>query len=436
MLMDAVSMQLDSPSALGLGKIVSGPVQSLIAELDPKSKPASKQSSLRVAKTAFVCSVCSKAFPKYAKLKLHEMSHTGEKPFKCQFTGCEKTYARKNHLDVHVLSHETSIEARKPFKCLFGAPSSLTSSNEHSDEEEGASDDEGDGAMSCTSSVSRLVRGGSDDRRCTARFSSLYHLQRHMKAHADPLPYKCPQPGCTMSFAKQVQLKKHESFHTGQLPYKCLHEGCDRHFASNTKMLTHAKSHSEDPRYLCGQPSCHAAFTKWSLLQAHIKELHKIICKACNATFTTKYSLKMHLKTHELETREVYTCTAEGCGKVFMTSSSRTVHIRSVHEKIRPYKCTAPECPAAFAHKHLLMRHLRKHIDIPELVPAAVSPPKYTPDPLPAELQKIDLITSITGHTFRTDKRGIVCSMPGCLQRFGREYDLSRHMDACHAGKV
>ncbi|KAI9334919.1 hypothetical protein BDR26DRAFT_839637 [Obelidium mucronatum] len=395
-------------------------------------------------KKGFICSFCNKSFVKNAKLKLHLLSHTGEKPFKCTHSGCNKAYSRKNHLDVHMLSHGGSIEARKPFKCTFGSYS--TNDQQESDQE--VSQDDDDDAKSLTSTVSRLVRNGSDvvEGRCTARFSSLYHLNRHMKSHTDPLPHKCTFEGCNYSFAKQVQLKKHETTHTGLLPYKCTHDGCEKRFPKTSAMLEHvAKSHSKESRYLCGQPNCKASFPKWSLLQAHIKQDHKVICKQCNKTFTTKYSLQMHLKTHLLEDRTVFACTVEDCGKVFMTNSNLKTHIRTKHELLKPYKCNADGCTSEFGHKHLLTRHMRLHITVPELAPTTTTTDNNKKRRKSSNAQHENFvdgseIATITGEPswLLSDKdKQISCPHPGCHARFSREYDLNRHLDSgLHTGAV
>lgn len=61
------------------------------------------------------CPECPKAFAKQSKLDRHLISHSGEKPFKCDV--CFQTFGRKDHLQRHSLQHKTSLVERKPFEC-------------------------------------------------------------------------------------------------------------------------------------------------------------------------------------------------------------------------------------------------------------------------------------------------------------------------------
>jgi uncharacterized Zn-finger protein len=43
---------------------------------------------------------------------------------------------------------------------------------------------------------------------------------------------------------------------------------------------------------------------------------------------------------------------------VLSSKSALQVHIKTVHEEVKPFKCS--KCEASFGHKHLLQRHSRQ----------------------------------------------------------------------------
>src|SRR5277367_3799788 len=68
-----------------------------------------RQSKKRERK--YACDTCEKWFPHPSHLKIHERSHTGDKPFKC--AECGQRFSHKSNLTKHLRIH--AVET--PYQC-------------------------------------------------------------------------------------------------------------------------------------------------------------------------------------------------------------------------------------------------------------------------------------------------------------------------------
>nr|XP_023993510.1 zinc finger protein GLI1-like [Salvelinus alpinus] len=108
------------------------------------------------------CSREQRPFKAQYMLVVHMRRHTGEKPHKCTFEGCNKAYSRLENLKTHLRSHT----GEKPYVC----------------EHEG----------------------------CNKAFSNASDRAKHQnRTHSNEKPYVCKISGCTKRYTDPSSLRKH-----------------------------------------------------------------------------------------------------------------------------------------------------------------------------------------------------------------------------------
>ncbi|XP_046366497.1 zinc finger protein GLIS3-like isoform X2 [Haliotis rufescens] len=100
------------------------------------------------------------------KLLIHMRVHSGEKPNKCTFEGCNKAFSRLENLKIHLRSHT----GERPYLC------------QHSG--------------------------------CTKAFSNSSDRAKHQRTHLDTKPYACQYPACNKRYTDPSSLRKHVKNHS------------------------------------------------------------------------------------------------------------------------------------------------------------------------------------------------------------------------------
>ena len=51
------------------------------------------------------CNICGKDFSRSSTLKIHQYTHSKEKPFKCSFPNCQRQFTEKGNMISHLKTH-------------------------------------------------------------------------------------------------------------------------------------------------------------------------------------------------------------------------------------------------------------------------------------------------------------------------------------------
>ncbi|CAN9502335.1 unnamed protein product [Ophioblennius macclurei] len=259
-----------------------------------KDVSASKETGKRGRKKKYPntearCEDCGKVFKNHPFLKIHQRTHTGEKPFQCNV--CLKSFTQKHTL----LDHQRMHTGEKPFVCSI---CSKALSTKHSLQEH--------------MNLHREEKSFDCDK-CGKRFTQKRQLKSHYRVHTGKSLPECAQ--CHRKFMDTAQLKKHVRTHTGEKPFTC--DICGKCFTVKSTLQTHIRIHRGEKPYNCN--ICNKSFSDPSARRRHVAShsgKKPFTCSFCSLSFTRLDNLKTHTKSHNKERVVPVEPSSDGTGVV------------------------------------------------------------------------------------------------------------------------
>uniref|UniRef100_A0A8C5DUN5 Zinc finger protein ZXDC-like n=1 Tax=Gouania willdenowi TaxID=441366 RepID=A0A8C5DUN5_GOUWI len=212
---------------------------------------------------AFICEICSERFHSATRLTNHQKVHfEPQRPHKCEFPGCGKTFITFSALFSH---NRTHFRETGQFLCNYPGCDKMYD-------------------KACRLKIHLRSHTGErpfvcDSEGCGWSFTSMSKLLRHKRKHDDDRRFVCTEEGCGKSFTRAEHLKGHSITHLGTKPFHCHAEGCSAKFSARSSLYIHSKKHKQDAdssRSRCPLTNCFKHFSSRSNLKSHIVKHHQL----------------------------------------------------------------------------------------------------------------------------------------------------------------
>ena len=207
---------------------------------------------------------------------------------------------------------------------------------------------------------------------CKLVFESRDLLKLHIESqHSSEKPLFSKDHGSKSVFVKKGSMKAYIQSELTK-SFDCDFKDCNMAFTTKVTLKRHIKSvHSKEKPYQCSQ--CLKKFNRKSHLTAHIEDLHmhnKVEPYQCDQCFK-KFSQKSHLTRHigiVHKKEKPHACSQPGCAEMFGLKLNLRRHMIKVHNHEKPFPCVEQNCDEKFIERKNLRDHLRKAHGAAELV--------------------------------------------------------------------
>ncbi|OQV26111.1 putative Zinc finger protein 726 [Hypsibius exemplaris] len=209
----------------------------------PEKKERKRRKQNLTPPKQYPCPECDKVFEWKSYLDRHAIFHTGERPYHCDFQGCNYKAAQPGNLKYHMQMH-TGVKA---YECSWEGcdyksthPGVLRAHMLNHSPKKG-------------SKTMFACRGEN----CDFRAAHADEIRKHMKSqHKGEEIFRCPWEECDFTAAKATALKSHYLGHTGEKRYACSFENCLYRSAFPGHVKAHFMTHSEEKPFHCRFDEC------------------------------------------------------------------------------------------------------------------------------------------------------------------------------------
>ncbi|CAG2112395.1 unnamed protein product [Medioppia subpectinata] len=322
---------------------------------------------------------CDKVFKKLSTLKIHAFTHENRRiRYRCEYKDYGKTFLNRYGLKRHAMTHitqSTSTPIVKKFKCHYSECQKRFARKE-------------------TLNV-HLERHSSvrpyrcDCIGCEKCFKTSTDLKNHSLLHQSGPTLRCDIDGCVDMFYTEY----HRSLHHKSVHNLCSKksgicaedvkqdvtedsdENCIETMNSNNSLrnlLTSNRTEREKcfdlntKTFKCPLNECKSSFASNKHFYAHLLYVHPIQTFVCEYKDCKKYNgctfealtntlLNRHLETHSTD-RPLFTCDVIDCGKTYKTSVGLLTHSRT-HVSRPTLKCGINRCNDMFTTEHQRRKH-------------------------------------------------------------------------------